>query len=170
MVEKELEAYARTYAHEVKEAGRIEEFLRTWIRGVATGLKEMDEETARRVLKECGENCCKIFLEVYGLDLASHDLDSLIAALDRGLATTGTRCERRGDIILYEFKPEQCECPLVSENLVELTPRLCSACFTNWLEYLFGTVSKRAVRVQLIQSLATGAEKCTFRIRLEPIR
>jgi len=164
---KELEAYERTYAHEVKDAGRIEEFLRAWIRGIATGLNEVDEETARRILKRCGENCCKIFLEVYGLDLASHDLNSLIETLDRGLATTGTRCERRGDIILYEFKPKQCECLLVSENIVELTPRLCSACFTNWLEYMFGTVSKKPVKAELIESLATGAEKCSFQIKLE---
>jgi len=107
MVKKELEAYARTYAHEVKDAGRAEEFLRTWTRGVAAGLNEVDEETARRVLKGCGENCCKIFLEVYDQDLESHDLDSWIAALDKGLITSGTRCEKEDDAILYEFKPEQ---------------------------------------------------------------
>ncbi len=164
--EKELEAYSQTYAHEVKDAGRIEEFLRSWIGGIVTGLNEVDEETARRILKRCGEDCCKIFIEVYGLDLASHDLDSLIATLDRGLATTGTRCVREGDVILYEFKSEQCECPLVFENIVELTPRLCLSCFTNWLEYMFGTVSKRPVKAQLIESLATGADKCSFRISL----
>jgi predicted hydrocarbon binding protein len=169
MGEEELEAYKRTYAQEVKEAGRIEEFLRSWIRGVIDGLKEIDEETARRILKRCGENCCKIFLEVYGLDLASHNLDSLVAKLDEGLLTTGTRCVKEGDVIIYEFKPEQCECLLVSEGIVKLTPRLCSACFTNWLEYMFETVSKRAVRAELIESLATGASKCAFRIRLEPI-
>ena len=170
MVKKELKVYARTYAHEVKDAGRVEEFLRTWTRGVAAGLNEVDEETARRVLKRCGENCCKIFLEVYGHDLASHDLDSWIAALDKGLSTSGTRCEKEDDTILYEFKPEQCECPLVSEKIVELTPRLCSVCFTNWLEYMFRTVAKRSVRAELVESLATGARKCAFRIRLEPTR
>jgi len=128
----------------------------------------VDEGTGRRVLKICGETCSKIYLQVYGFNLASHDLNSLIKALDRGLATTGTRCERKGDIIIYEFKPKQCECLLVSENIVELTPRLCSACFTNWLEYMFGTVSKKPVRAQLIESLATGAEKCSFQIKLEP--
>jgi len=42
---KELEAYERTYAHEVKDAGKIEEFLRAWIRGIATGLNEVDEDS-----------------------------------------------------------------------------------------------------------------------------
>jgi len=160
------EGYTRTYAHDVKEAGRVEEFLRSWIRGVVEGLNEVEEETAKRILRRCGENCLKLFLEIHGLDLASYDLDSLVAKLDEGITTAGNRCERRGDTILYEFKPKRCECPLVSENIVKLTPRLCSTCFTNWLEYLFGAVSKRAVKAELIESLATGADKCAFKIKL----
>jgi predicted hydrocarbon binding protein len=167
MVKKELKAYARTYAHEVKDAGRAEEFLRTWTSEVAAGLNDVDEETAKKILKRCGETCAKIFLDVYGYDLASHDLDSWIAVQNKD---PGARCEKEDDSIIYEFKPEQCECSLVFEKVVELTPRLCSACFTNWLEYMFRTVAKRPVRVEFIESLATGASKCAFRIRLESPR
>lgn len=163
MARKKLVPYSRTYADYVKDAERCEEFLKTWTRGVAAGLNDVDEETAKRILKRCGETCAKIFLDVYGYDLASHDLDSWIAVQNKD---KGARCEKEDDIIIYEFKPERCECTLVEKKMIELTPRLCSACFTNWLEYMFGTVTKRTVKAELIESLATGASKCVFRIRL----
>jgi len=37
MVEKKLEAYPPELANQLKEAGRYEEFLRVWIRSMATG-------------------------------------------------------------------------------------------------------------------------------------
>ena len=164
MARKELVPYSRTYADYVKDAGRCEEFLKTWMTGVTAGLNEVDEETAKKVLKKSGEDCCKIFLELYGYDLGGRDLDSLIDLLD---SDPGAGSWKENDnTVIYEFKPERCECTLVEKKMIELTPRLCSACFTNWLEYMFGTVTKRTVKAELIESLATGASKCAFRIRL----
>jgi len=164
MVRKELMPYERTYADFVKGAGRCEEFLRTWITGVVAGLNEVDEEIAKKILKKSGEDCCKIFLEVYGYDLSGRNLDSLIELLDSD--PDGGCWKEDGDTVIYEFKPERCECTLVEKKMVKLSPRLCSACFTNWLAYMFGTVTKRKVKAELIESLATGASKCAFRIRL----
>ena len=162
MVRKELVPYARTYADFVKDASKCEEFLRTWITGVVASLNEVDEETAKKILKKSGEDCCKIFLEVYGYDLSGRDLDSLIELLD----SRGGCWKEDENTVIYEFKPERCACPLVEKKMVKLSPRLCSACFTNWLAYMFGTVTKKTVKAELIESLATGASKCAFRIRL----
>ncbi|MGQ9529965.1 MAG: hypothetical protein ACUVQX_01265 [Candidatus Bathycorpusculaceae bacterium] len=165
MARKELVPSARTYADFVKDAGRCEEFLRAWIMGVMAGLNDVDEETARKILKKSGEDCCKIFLEVHGYDLSSRDLDSLIELLDG--SPSGGCWKENDNTVIYEFKSERCECTLVEKKMVELSPRLCSACFTNWLAYMFGAVTNRKVEAELIESLATGANKCAFRIRLK---
>jgi len=135
-----------------------------WISEVVAGLNEVDEETAKRILKGCGESCVKIWVDFYNYDLASYNLDSWIAELNKA---DFRDVRRDDDNILYVLKLEQCACPLVSEKIVKSTPRLCSACFTNWLEYMFGTVAKRPVRAELVESLATGASKCAFRIWLQ---
>jgi len=77
------------------------------------------------------------------------------------------KCERNGDYIIYEFKPVKCECLLVEEGLVKLTLKLCSACFTNWLEYQLSTVTGKNVKAELVESLATGSNKRVFKIWLK---
>ena len=164
MGRKELIPSTHTYADFLEGAGRFEEFLRRWIMGMMAGLSEVDEETARKILRKAGEECCKIFLEVYGYDLSSYDLDSLIKLLG---SSPSSGCYREDEnTIIYEFKSERCECPLIERRITTLSSRLCSACFTNWLSYMFSTVAKRRVEAELIESLATGASKCTFRIKL----
>jgi len=69
--------------------------------GVMAGLCEVDEETARRVLKRAGEECCKVFLEVYGYDLSGQDLDSLIRLLGSSPSSDYYRVDE--DTIIYEF-------------------------------------------------------------------
>jgi hypothetical protein len=103
-------------------------------------------------------------LEVHRYDLSGRDLDSLIELLD---SSPSSGCWKKDDdMVIYEFKSERCECPLVEKKIVKLSPRLCSACFINWLAYMFGTVTKKKVEAELIESLATSASKCAFRIRL----
>jgi len=164
IMEKELVPSEQTYADLVVKGSKIEEFLRKWITGVMAGLSELDEKTAKMILKKAGEDCCKLFLETYGLDLNSRDLDSLIEWWNKRPAS---RCYKEDEnTIIYEFKSNKCECLLVEKGFVNLTPKLCSVCFTNWLEYMFGTVAKRKTEAELIESLATGTSKCSFRIKL----
>ncbi len=163
-MKKELVSSEQTYADLVVKGGKVEEFVRRWIIGVMAGLSEVDEKIAKTILKKAGEDCCKLFLETYGLDLSSHDLDSLIEWWNKRPAC---RCYKVDEnTIIYEFKSNKCECLLVDKGFVNLTPKLCSLCFTNWLEYMFGTVTKRGAKAELVESLATGASKCSFRIKL----
>jgi len=167
MVEKELETYTPELANQLKETGKYEEFLRVWIGSMATGLNQVSNEAAKKILKICGTNCAKIVAGVYNWDLASYDLDSFVSVMNEH---SGGRCEKEKNTVIYEFKPTKCECPLVSEGIIELSPIWCSLCFTSWLEHMFGTVTKRPVKAGLIESLATGASKCAFRIQLESLR
>lgn len=142
-----------------------EDLKHAWIRGVIAGLNEVDEETARKVLKQCGEACSKIWIDSYGYNPVSYDLDSWIKLLNE-LEPGVRNVKRDGDRVLYKLKPGKCACPLVSENVVELTPKLCSACASNFYEY-FKKAAKRPVRVEFVESLATGSDKCVFRIWLQ---
>ncbi|MEM2510301.1 MAG: hypothetical protein QXY40_05565 [Candidatus Methanomethylicia archaeon] len=138
---------------------------REWIKGVVTGLNEVDEETARKILKECGEACAKIWLDSYGYDPASYDLNSWIRLIQQ-LEPDVRSINIVGNIITYELKPKECICPLVSGNIVKLTSKLCSACAVNFFEYIFRKVTKKPVRARIIESFATGADKCVFQIQI----
>ena len=143
-----------------------ERLKHAWIREVVAGLDEVDDETARKILQGCGEACAKSWLDSYGHDPASYDLDSWIKVLNT-LEPSVRNVKREGNSVLYELKPRQCACPLVYESIVDLTPRLCSACATNFFKYTFKKAAKRPVRVEAVESLATGADKCVFRIWLQ---
>ena len=76
----------------------------------------------------------------------------------------GGQVEKKEEYIVYAISPSKCECLLVEEGIIPLTPKLCSSCFTNWLEYQFQTITGRKVKVELVESLATGADRRVFRI------
>lgn len=137
-----------------------------WIRGVVASLDEVDEETAKKILKRCGEACAKSWLDSYGYDPASYNLDSWIQLVQQ--LESGVRIVKKvGDSVLYELKPGECVCPLVSGNVVKPTPKLCLTCATNFFEYIFRNVAKRPVKVRCVESYATGSNKCVFQIQLQ---
>ena len=164
MGEEESRPYDYTYALKVKDSGKSKEFIEMWIKSVYYGLQTLDDETAKKVLSKCGRDCAKIFLRLYGRDLSKMTLEDWIRIYGEA---EGCKCERNGDYIIYEFKPVKCECLLVEEGLVKLTPKLCSTCFTNWLEYQLSTVTGKNVKAELVESLATGSNKCVFKIWLK---
>jgi len=155
--------YEYTYAMKVKDAGRASEFIKSWIRGVYQGLQTVDDETAKKILSKAGADCAKIYLSVYGRDLSKMTLDEWL----KTEVEMGGQVEKKEEYIVYAFTPSKCECLLVEEGIIPLTPKLCSSCFTNWLEYQFQTMTGRKVRAELVESLATGADRCVFRIWLK---
>ncbi len=56
-------------------------------------------------------------------------------------------------------------CPLVKRGVVELDGSLCG-CAVHWLRMLLERHTTEAVQVKLLDSVAAGAENCTFRITL----
>ncbi len=142
-----------------------ERLIREWIKGIVAGLNEVSEEIARKILKECGEACAKIWLDSYGYDPASYDLNSWIRLIQQ-LEPSIRSISIIGNTIVYELKTKECVCPLVSGNIVKPTFKLCSACAVNFLEYIFRKVAKKPVRARVMESFAAGADKCVFQIQL----
>ncbi len=145
---------------------RAEEELRDeWIRGVVRGLEELSDGTARKVLKACGESCAKSWVNTYSCNPEFYDVDSWIKLVNE--MEPGVRnVEREDNIIVYELKPGKCVCPLVTGGIIKPSRKLCLACASNFFEYLFGKVAKKPVKAELVESYATGADKCVFKVHL----
>lgn len=56
-------------------------------------------------------------------------------------------------------------CPLVKRDIVHLKPELCR-CAVHWLRMLIERHAHRPARVELVESVAGGAQECVFRITL----
>ena len=136
-----------------------------WIRGAVRGLREISEDQGKKLLKESGRSCAESWLEFQGIDLRDHDIDSFISLL-RSLEGGVREVKREGNVITCKLKHGECVCPLVTDGTVELSPELCSSCGTNFFAHLFGKVVGKEVRVDLVESVATGARACVFKIVL----
>ena len=147
---------------EEKVLPRLEE---EWIKGVVGSLRELDEEVGRELLSRGGRFCGRSWMEDLGIRPEEHDLDSLISYLNE--VRPGEReVMKEGDSVIYRLKLGHCACPLVMKGIVELRPELCRMCGVNFFEEVFGSVVKGPVRAELVESIATGAKECVFRIRL----
>ena len=111
----------------------------------------------------CGESCAKSWIKTYGYNPEFYNIDSWIKLVNE--LEPGIRDVRKEDnIIIYELKPGECVCPLVTRGVVELSRKLCLACAPNFFEYIFGKAARKPVKVELVESYATGANKCVFRV------
>lgn len=147
----------------------MEELLRSHCEEIVGGLYraflKMDPATLEPVLAEQAAACCARFLRLVDLppDL---DLDGFLARMER-VGPGRIRIERNGPEILWREEHEgQCACPLVRREIVPLNDRLC-LCAAFWLKGLIETFYRRPVTVELVETIASGASGCTFRIRLQ---
>lgn len=93
-------------------------------------------------------------------------LDDLLEAM-RIAGPSKADISRDGDVIHWtEQHQGQCVCPFIRRGVVRLDPKLC-ICGAYWVKYLFEKVARTAVEVETIETVATGAENCRFRIAVK---
>jgi predicted hydrocarbon binding protein len=140
------------------------------LRGKAVGqiIARLDEVTAepvrRAIMRQRGRGCFSTWV----LDSAREhlenaaDLDDLLARLN--LANIGGgRLEKDSDTITGSYA--SCPCPLVNAAQVPISATYCE-CSCGWYQELFETFLGRPVQVELVDSIAHGAESCSFVIRM----
>jgi predicted hydrocarbon binding protein len=139
-------------------------------RGRAVGqiiarLDEVAAEPVRRdIMRQRGRGCFSTWV----LDSARQhlenaaDLDDLLARLNRA-DIGGGRLERDGDAITGSYA--SCPCPLVNAAQAPISATYCE-CSCGWYQKLFETFLGRPVQVELVGSIAHGAESCSFVIRM----
>jgi predicted hydrocarbon binding protein len=139
-------------------------------RGKAVGqiIARLDEVVAepvrRAIMRQRGRGCFSRWM----LDTAREhlenatDLDDLLARLNRA-DIGGGRLERDGDTLTGSYA--SCPCPLVNAAQASISATYCE-CSCGWYQELFETFLGRPVQVRLVDSIAHGAESCSFVIRM----
>lgn len=146
----------------------IEQLLRDFqdviTRGAYAGIYRLEPEQLDEVMRCQAHACFGAFVQLY--DIPEHlDLD---AFLER-MATAGSspmRIRREGDTIYWEELHEgHCMCPFVKRGVIDLEPGLCR-CAVHWARMLIERHAHRPAHVELVDSVARGAQNCVFRITL----
>jgi hypothetical protein len=116
------------------------------------------------------DTCMQAFVALHDIP-ADLDLD---AFLERMRTTGPSRImfdRPDADTIVWsELHDGVCVCPHVRQGVVELDPKLCS-CGATWVRLLIERHARRHATVSLVESVATGARNCVYRITLgAPLR
>jgi hypothetical protein len=110
------------------------------------------------------EACLAAFLKLSALPTPM-ELDAFLRAM-RTAGPSQVDIQREGDTILWtELHRGQCVCPFVRREVIRLHPKLC-ICGAYWVKYLFRSVANTEVEVETLETVASGAENCRFRITL----
>ena len=136
-----------------------------WIKGLMERLEEeAGEAVAREVMLGCGRQCISRSL----LEKAQKHwreagtIDDFLDSLNQAHIGGGS-LRRDGDIVYGSYG--HCYCGSVSKAKEPISPTYCY-CSCGWYKRLFETVLERPVEVELLSSIAQGAEVCRFAIHI----
>jgi hypothetical protein len=133
--------------------------------GTYAGVYSLDAQGLDHVMECQAEACVRAFAELYQIP-AELDLDAFLEKMTMG-GSSKVRMQRDGNTLLWEeLHGGQCVCPLVTREVIPLEPGLCR-CAVHWLRKLFERHVRGPVRVELLESAATGSQNCVFRIEIE---
>jgi hypothetical protein len=146
--------------------------------GAYKGIRKLDEEDKRFVLKAIGEACFYRFLwsfrnwEAAGIPIGegSHDIDSAAVVLEAGLSVR--EIKREGDTIFWRGKTasryDKCACCLVLSGITEPVPELCQ-CASWHMKKQWEHYTGLPMEAELIETLNTGSDcDCVFRVNIQP--
>ena len=136
----------------------------------------VDEKTRVRVMQNCGYNCAKKNLRVIERAVARRkkysSTDDFLKA-EKQNPMKGTKLASEGNIIFQFYTPQEfirpmrCYCSLFRglpiEDTVSLTYCNCSKGF---VETYWEAILQKPVKVDLLQSVISGAKECKFAIHL----
>jgi predicted hydrocarbon binding protein len=136
-----------------------------WIKGLMERLgAEVGESVARKVMEDCGRQC--ISHNVLGTARKhwreAEDIDDFLERLNQAHVGGGS-LKREGGTIYGSYG--RCYCGSVSKA-GEPTPSIYCQCSCGWYKMLFEMVLERPVEVELLASIAQGADACRFAIHI----
>lgn len=133
--------------------------------GLYGGIYRLEGAPLRAVMDAQAETCMHAFVALHDIP-PGLDLD---AFLER-MKTAGpgrVRIDRVGndELLWTELHEGACVCPHVRQNIIPLDPKLC-LCGETWVRLLVERHAHRPAQVSLVESVATGARDCVYRIVL----
>lgn len=151
----------------------VEQLMRSFrdqlVGGLYEGIYGLEGEPLRRVMDAQAQTCVHAFVALANIPPEL----TFEAFLDR-MKTSGPsqiKLNVVGDdeLLWTELHRGECVCPHVRQNVIRLDPKLC-LCGETWVRLLVERHARRHADVSLVESVATGAENCVYRIRLsDPI-
>lgn len=132
------------------------------------GIEQVDAEARKKIMQQCGESCAKE--EFFGPALAvaerigeeEIDTDKILERANEEILWCG-KWEKKDRVIFCTCS--HCGCPLVENNVVELTRTLCY-CSLGWIQSVFESLFKKPVRVDLESAIGFGDKECRFVVHM----
>jgi Family of unknown function (DUF6144) len=121
-------------------------------------------EKAKLVMEPCGQQCIgqSILEKARSLYNKASDIDEFIDKLNEA-HIGGGKLRRENNIIHASY--EQCYCGSVSKSRTPISTVYCQ-CSCGWYKQLFESTLAKPVKVELVDSIIHGADKCQFIIHL----
>lgn len=147
----------------------MRQFQDRLLAGLYRGLYELEDEPLRQVMDAQAESCVQAFVALHEIP-ADLDLDGFLERMKTAGPGRVTVTRAEDDSLLWtEWHAGECVCPHVRRKTVPLDVKLC-LCGETWVRVLVERHARRKAEVELIESVATGAENCAYRIVLgEPV-
>ena len=119
------------------------------------------DEAAEKVMKPCGYQCISnsVIEKSKILYEESSNIDDFLQSLNEQQIGGGQLHTRNGKIIgVYDT----CYCGLAKQTK-DMSPVYCY-CSAGWFEKLFSSILGDSVKVNIVQSILGGSDKCIFEI------
>ena len=142
----------------------MRDFQDTLTGGLYEAIYKLDRRCVEPLMQAQARTCVAAFLNLSDLRVPM-TLDDFLQAM-RIAGPSKVDIRRDGDRIEWiEQHQGECVCPFVRRKVVRLDPQLC-ICGAHWVQRLFETVAHTKVEVETVETAATGAQNCHFRIRV----
>jgi hypothetical protein len=145
--------------------GLIRNFQDKLTCGLYEAIYRLDERSLGSLMHAQAHTCVAAFLDLVDLPIPM-TLDAFLDAI-RTSGPSQIDITREGDVIHWRERHHgECVCPFVKRGAIRLDAKLC-ICGAHWVERLFAVVTGTAVRVETVETAATGAQDCYFRIAVQ---
>jgi predicted hydrocarbon binding protein len=127
-------------------------------------LQKVPEEQLNQIMQECGKHCIQTstIKKAKQLYEGSIDLPEFLRKLNEQ-HIGGGNLYLKGDIVMGGYN--RCYCDSVSKAKGDIPINYCH-CSTGWYKKLFEEVLGKSVRVEILESIASGADRCLFSIQI----
>jgi hypothetical protein len=137
--------------------------------GLFAGIYQLEGEPLQTVMDAQADTCMQAFIALHDIP-ADLDLDAFLECMRTTGPSRIVLDRPDADTLLWnEMHEGVCVCPHVRQGVIALDPKLCS-CGATWVRLLVERHARRHASVSLVESVATGAQNCVYRITLgEPL-
>jgi hypothetical protein len=143
----------------------IRDFQDTLTCGLYEAIYRLEQPGVETLMQAQARTCVGAFLQLGTLPNVM-PLDAFLQAM-RTAGPSKIDIQQEGDVIHWtEQHNGECVCPFVRRGVVRLDPKLC-ICGAHWVKCLFETVAQTRVDVETVETVATGAQNCCFRITVK---